>query len=211
MDFGDAFGMDIRVTKEIEHDGKPARIVSGSRLYTTDVKDLWDALTNPERVPRWFLPVSGDLKVGGRYQLKGFAGGDITRCDKARALDVTWEVGDNISWLQIRLTPEQGGTRLTLDHIMLKDEQGESHWKTYGPGATGVGWELSFLALGYHLSNDGIQIDPEAYQKWTMSDNGKAFARNSAKAWGEAHISSGEDEQIALGMAQATAKFYSGE
>ena len=211
MDFGDAFGMDVRVTKEVDHNGKPARMVTGSRLYNTDAEDLWDALTNPERVPRWFLPVSGDLKVGGRYQLEGFAGGDITRCDEARALDVTWEVGDNVSWLQVRLTPEAGGARLTLDHIMLKDEQGEAHWKTYGPGATGVGWELSFLAFGYHLSHDGIQIDPGAYQEWTISDAGKAFSRNSAEAWGDAHIASGEDEQIALGMAEATAKFYSGE
>ena len=31
----------------------------------------------PERIPRWFLPVSGDLRLGGRYQLEGNAGGEV--------------------------------------------------------------------------------------------------------------------------------------
>ena len=29
--------------------------------YATDADDLWDAVTNGERIPRWFLPISGDL------------------------------------------------------------------------------------------------------------------------------------------------------
>jgi hypothetical protein len=42
-----------------------------SQSYDTDQDDLWDAVTNIERIPRWFLPISGDLKVGGSYQLEG--------------------------------------------------------------------------------------------------------------------------------------------
>jgi uncharacterized protein YndB with AHSA1/START domain len=48
-----------------------------SRTYDADAKDVWDALTNPERLPRWFYPVSGDLRVGGTFQLEGNAGGEI--------------------------------------------------------------------------------------------------------------------------------------
>src|SRR5882724_8555264 len=29
----------------------------------------WDAMTNAERIPRWFLPISADLRLSGRYQL----------------------------------------------------------------------------------------------------------------------------------------------
>jgi uncharacterized protein YndB with AHSA1/START domain len=54
-----------------EVDGKPARVAILRRVYDTTVEDLWDALTNPERLPRWFLPVSGDLRLGGRYQFEG--------------------------------------------------------------------------------------------------------------------------------------------
>ena len=36
-----------------------------------------DALTDPERIGRWFLPISGDFRLGGRYQFEGNAGGKI--------------------------------------------------------------------------------------------------------------------------------------
>ena len=66
----------------LERDGQPARAVTLSRSYSTAVEDLWDAVTNSERIPRWFLPVSGELEPGGRYQLEGNAGGVITACER---------------------------------------------------------------------------------------------------------------------------------
>lgn len=51
--------------------------VSLTRTYDADVDDVWDALTNPERLPRWFSPVTGDFRVGGAYQIEGNAGGQI--------------------------------------------------------------------------------------------------------------------------------------
>src|SRR5258708_6575624 len=42
------------------------RTVTVSQTYNTTVADLWDACTNPERIPRWFLPISGDLRLGAR-------------------------------------------------------------------------------------------------------------------------------------------------
>ncbi|MGL1921634.1 MAG: SRPBCC family protein [Hyphomicrobiales bacterium] len=211
MDYGKALGIEWRATKEITHQGKPAHSVSGTRHYATDADDLWDALTNPERIPRWFLPISGDLRVGGRYQLEGHAGGETTRCDPPKALDTTWEFGGNTSWNIVRLEADNQGTLLSLEHIMPRDETSEKHWKQYGPGATGVGWELSFLALGYHIANGGIQINPDEHAKWMSSEAGKNFIRKSAVEWGEAHIKSGEDDKIARSMAELTARFYTGE
>jgi hypothetical protein len=40
-----------------------ARVITVSRSYATTLDDLWDACTNAERIPRWFLPVSGDLRA----------------------------------------------------------------------------------------------------------------------------------------------------
>ena len=34
-------------------------------VYDTDIHDLWEACTNPERLARWIAEVSGDLRVGG--------------------------------------------------------------------------------------------------------------------------------------------------
>ncbi len=211
MDYSRALGTEFREVRDVEHEGEPARAVEGSRLYSTAADDLWAALTDVERIPRWFLPIHGDLKLGGRYQLEGNAEGTITRCDPPEALDVTWEFAGNISWVSVRLAPEGGGVRLTLVHTMLKDEASEAHWKTYGPGATGVGWDLSFLGLGMHLESGGGAIDREEGDAWLVSAAGKAFMRDSADSWGRAHATAGEDSQVAEAMAARTAGFYTGE
>jgi hypothetical protein len=73
----------IDVIKQI---GAVQRTVDGqtvtvSQVYPTDLEDLWEAITTPERIARWLMPVTGDLKLGGRYQLQGNAGGTIVACD----------------------------------------------------------------------------------------------------------------------------------
>ena len=111
------FGAESRRVENREHLGKPALVVVAARTYATTVDDLWDAITTPARLVRWFLPVEGDLKLGGRYQLKGNAGGTITRCERPDALDLTWEFGGATSWVTLRLAPDGQGARLTLEHI----------------------------------------------------------------------------------------------
>ena len=66
-----------------------AHVVTVSQSYDTDPADLWDAVTNIERIPRWFLPISGDLKVGGSYQLEGHANGTILSCDPPKNFTAT--------------------------------------------------------------------------------------------------------------------------
>ena len=42
--------------------GGEAHVVRFERTYDAAVDDVWDAVTNPERITRWFLPISGDLR-----------------------------------------------------------------------------------------------------------------------------------------------------
>ncbi len=211
MDYSRARGAELREVTDRDHEGQPARAVIATRIYDTDRRDLWDALTNPERIPKWFLPISGDLKRGGRYQLEGNADGTIIRCDVPEALDVTWEFGGNMSWVTIRLAPDGRRTRLTLEHIMPKDDAGEEHWQQFGPGATGVGWDLSFLGMALHLESGGDAINGEANDAWMGSDAGKAFVHDSADGWCAAHIAAGENPETARAMAVRTAAAYTGE
>jgi uncharacterized protein YndB with AHSA1/START domain len=207
--FANALGAEFRQFENRDHDGKPARVVVAVRTYDTDQGDLWDALTNRERIPRWFLPVEGDLKLEGRYQLKGNAGGTITRCDPPQALDLTWEFGGGMSWVTVRLQPEGERTRLTLEHIVLASDVDE-HWAKFGPGAVGVGWDLALFGLALHLESRGAAVDHAAVHQWLASEEGKTFMRASAAAWSDAHIAGGEDPSVARGMAERTAKFYTG-
>ncbi len=67
-------------------DAGEAHSVIISQVYAASIDDVWDACTNPIRIPRWFLPVSGDLKPGGHYQIEGNASGTIERCDPPRGV-----------------------------------------------------------------------------------------------------------------------------
>ena len=79
------------IHRNVEVDGTSETVsVALSRTYQAGAEDVWAALTNPERLPRWFYPISGDLTVGGSFQLEGNAGGDVRRCDKPTWLQVTF-------------------------------------------------------------------------------------------------------------------------
>src|SRR4051812_39384460 len=84
--------------------GDEVRKVLLRRRYEATVDDVWDACTNGDRIGRWFLPVTGDLRPGGRYQLQGNAGGEILRCEPPSLLRVTWVMGEGPrSEVEVRL------------------------------------------------------------------------------------------------------------
>jgi uncharacterized protein YndB with AHSA1/START domain len=185
-------------------EGKEARVLTIGQVYDTDVDDLWDACTNPERIPRWFLPVSGELKLGGNYQFEGNAGGTVERCDPPKSFAATWEFGGNVSWIEVRLTPEGDGTRFELEHVAHVDER----WEEFGPGAVGIGWDGALVGLVLHLSTPGTAVDPEAAMAWMMSPEGIRFMTASSEAWCEADIAAGADPAKARAAADRTLKAY---
>ncbi|MXV99808.1 MAG: polyketide cyclase [Holophagales bacterium] len=192
-----------RAVSSLERDGRPARSVALGRGFPVDLEDLWDAVTNGERIPCWLLPITGDLELGGRYQLEGNAGGVTTACEPPTRYAVTWEFAGDTSWVEVRCAADaEGGARLKLTHTLLHSP----HWDQYGPGATGVAWELGLLGLALHLTEpDTPSLDEEAF---AASSEGKALITGSAEAWGEAGIAAGEDPDAARAAAGRTAVFY---
>jgi uncharacterized protein YndB with AHSA1/START domain len=183
-----------------------ARTVTISQSYGAPLDDVWDALTNPARIPRWFLPVSGDLRVGGRYQLEGNAGGTIERCDPPDGFAATWEYGGQVSWIEVRLSAQPaGGTRVELEHIAHVDDK----WAEFGPGAVGIGWDLSFLGLAIHLSS-GEAVDRQESMAWTTSDEGRRFMSLSSQEWCDASVAAGADADDAQAAAGRTTAAYTG-
>jgi uncharacterized protein YndB with AHSA1/START domain len=185
-----------------------ARVSTISQVYDTDIDDLWDVVTNPERIPRWFLPITGTLDQGGRYQFTGHAGGTISRCDRPRGFDATWEYAGDVSWIQVRLTPESGGTRFELEHVAhVKDE----FWDQFGPGATGIGWDMGLWGLVNYLANPSAPlVGPETAATWTASDDGTLFMRLSSDAWAEAAVADGADKAEAAARADRAYAAYTG-
>lgn len=183
------------------------RAVRLRRTFDAPIEEMWNALTTPERITRWFLPISGDYRVGGRYQLEGNAGGEILSCDRPHRFRVTWVYGETadpgaVSEVEVRLAPAgQGSTTLELEHTAIVPDE---MWGEYGPGAVGVGWDGGLLGLALHLRGKSIG-DPAA---WQLSAEGRDFAARSSAAWGAASQAAGADPAVVAKNVANTTAFY---
>jgi uncharacterized protein YndB with AHSA1/START domain len=52
------------------------------RSYEAALEDVRDAVTDPDRLRRWFAPVSGELRPGGTFSVGGTPAG--TSCGASR-------------------------------------------------------------------------------------------------------------------------------
>jgi uncharacterized protein YndB with AHSA1/START domain len=204
IDMVAAAGLVTREIRSGSRDGAPTHITVARRTYPTDRADLWDAVTNPDRLPRWFVPVHGELRVGGRYQVEGNAGGLVERCEEPESFATTWELGDMVSWLEVVLTPDGDGTILELRHEAHVDPD---FWEQFGPGAVGVGWDLALMGLGLHVES-GAPVDPEVAASFTLTPDGLEFVRRSAAGWRDAAVADGDEAGPAQEAAQRTVAFY---
>jgi uncharacterized protein YndB with AHSA1/START domain len=200
-----AAGLVTREVRSGSREGTPTKIAIARQMYATDQADLWDALTNAERIPRWFLPITGQLQVGGCYQLEGNAGGVVERCDEPESFAVTWELGPMLSWLEVTLTPAGDGTTLELAHEAHVDPD---LWGQFGPGAVGLGWDLALRALGIHIES-GEPVDPGEVE-YPTSPAGAEFLRTAAAEWADAAVADGDEPDAAQEAAARSVAFYSG-
>src|SRR4051794_35368833 len=180
--------------------GASVRLLSVRRRYAAEPAEVWSALTEPDRIGRWIAPVTGDLEVGGRYQLENQAGGTVEACEPPSRLSVTWEFGGHVSWVDVTLTPDDGGTQLLLEHSA---PTAEDHWLEYGPGAVGLGWEAALMGLAGHLgAPEAPRPAPEELPDLTE------FFRTAGTAWGEVAIGAGEDPRLARAAAERCVAAY---
>jgi uncharacterized protein YndB with AHSA1/START domain len=183
-----------------------AHTVTLSRTYDAAIEDVWEAITTPERLKRWFVPVTGDFRVGGRYQVEGNAGGEILVCDAPTLLRITWVMGEpaesDINEVSVRLSAKDAEqTHLELEHAATVDPK---FWGQFGPGAVGVGWDLTLLGLGLHLQGESVG-DPNA---WQTTPEARAFMTRSSNLWGQAHLAAGADAAEVESSVHNTTQFY---
>lgn len=144
------------------------------RSYAAEVEDVWEAITDPDRIKRWFLPISGELRVGGKFQLEGNAGGEILRCEPPHLLKMTF--GMETSVVEIRLSAAgDDTTQLELEHTVPIEVAGSGAGALY----VGPGWDGGLLALGLFLRGEVID-DPVAAAN---SPEALEFSRQSVHAW----------------------------
>ncbi|HEY3503512.1 MAG TPA: SRPBCC family protein [Actinocatenispora sp.] len=179
-----------------------ARAVRLTRRYDAPVADVWAACTEPARVAAWFLPVDGDLRPGGEFRFAGNAAGRVLRCDAPTGFTVSWQFGaDDGSELDAAYAPAGDGCALTLTYRSVAPP---GMWERYGPGAVGVGWDLTLLGLAVHLAGRPLP-DPAT---WPTSDAGRDFITRCGDAWAEAYRRAGAGHDDARAAAARTAAFY---
>ncbi|HEU5439390.1 MAG TPA: SRPBCC family protein [Ktedonobacterales bacterium] len=189
----------VELLPPAEGAGERVRVLL-QRGYDAPIDDVWDAITRPERIVRWFMPISGELRVGGSFQLEGNAGGDILTCEPPRLLRVTF--GGPASLVEVRLTARgEGDTALELEHT-VPIEMAQS-----GAGAlyVGPGWDGALLGLDIFLRGEAIG-DPAAA---ASSPTAQAFSRQSVQAWAAVVKDSGiaTEEQLAAATEVSLAQF----
>lgn len=120
-------------------------------VYDTDIEDLWEACTDPERLARWIAQVSGDLRVGGTVRVvftSTWSGpATIEVCDAPHHLLLTTQSGtDDQAQVEAWLTAEGDQTRLVVEERGLPLDALPLY---------GAGWQVHLEDLGRALASDG--------------------------------------------------------
>jgi len=187
------------IRREVRNGEAETVVVTLTRTYTADVDDVWEALTDPERIARWFSPVTGDLREGGTFQIQGNAGGDIRRCERPTWLSLTFGSPDSI--VDVRLTPEGERTTLELAHAVPLAMAGSGAGALY----PGPGWDGALMGIGIYLRGEAIGDPAEAANSPEVVE----FNKGSVDRWTAAVEASGTatPEQIAQARAVAVQQY----
>jgi uncharacterized protein YndB with AHSA1/START domain len=119
-------------------------------VYDTDIDDLWQACTQPDRLGRWIAEVSGDLRVGNRVQASftsTWTGSILIEvCDAPRHLLLTMEPGtEDECQIEAWLSEDGPGTRLVVEERGLPLDHLPGH---------GAGWQAHLEDLGRSLAGE---------------------------------------------------------
>ncbi|MGP9537726.1 SRPBCC domain-containing protein [Brachybacterium sp. AOP43-C2-M15] len=195
----DAVRRELEIDEQI-HEGR--RRVRAVLTLTTNITrspaQLWPLLTAPRELERWFGPVTGELREGGRFEAPRGARGSVHELDEPHRISLTWEQGGGEDPLLISLDPEDDGTTLLrLQHTALLDAE---EFERTGPGALAVGWEIALLALA--ALTDGWRAScldevPDPTSAWLRSPEGTAYVRAWSVRWAAEAIAAGVDEEVA--------------
>lgn len=183
------------IHREVRNGEAETVVVTLTRTYDADAEDVWEALTDPERLARWFSPVSGDLREGGTFSIQGNASGDIRRCEKPTWLSLTFGSPDSI--VDLRLSPAGERTTLELAHSVPLAMAGSGAGALY----PGPGWDGALLGLGIFLRGDAIGDPAEAANSPEVVE----FNKGSIERWVTAVEASGTATAEQVEQAKAVA------
>ena len=128
--------------------------------YDTDVDDLWAAVTDPERLARWYGKVEGDLRPGGAFTVY-LESADleaicrVDTCEPPRRVRITSRESDESAQhgtgpapfdqtIEATLTPDGPQTILAIEVRGLPLDKLEYY---------GAGWQVHAENLAAHVTH----------------------------------------------------------
>jgi uncharacterized protein YndB with AHSA1/START domain len=125
-------------------------VVRIEERFAAGIDEVWSALTEPERLARWYADVEGDLRVGGEIHVRVFASGAegnrrITACDPPRGFTV------------VSKKPDQAGEDTFVVTLGADGDQTVLVFEHHGIPldllfAYGAGEQIHVEDLGAHLA-----------------------------------------------------------
>ena len=128
-------------------EGRPS--VRVERRYPHPIEKVWDAISQPEHLGKWFpSPVELDLREGGSMRFYAFDGtpaatGTVEVVEAPRLLTFRW----GTDRLTFELTPDGDGTDFALTHSF------DDH---YGAPSFATGWEMCLAGLRHMLAGEPL-------------------------------------------------------
>ncbi|MBM9467999.1 SRPBCC domain-containing protein [Nakamurella leprariae] len=173
------------VSRESSDAGELVRVTL-RRPFAAETHDLWHAVTDPDLISRWFMPISGDFREGGHFDLQGNAGGDIEQCDPPRTFRVTF--GDASSVVTVTMHELAGDrTELVLDHTVPVTVAGSTAGALY----VGPGWDGALVGLARFIDGRAEGDPVQAINSPKMIQ----FSRQSVALWADAAAMGGASAQ----------------
>jgi uncharacterized protein YndB with AHSA1/START domain len=125
-------------------------VVRMEDVYAAELGELWSAVTDPERLARWLVQVTGDLRVGGaietRFTSSWSGPGRIEVCEPPSHLLVTLSPDSpDETVIEAWLSTEGDKTRLIVEERGIPVPELAGH---------GAGWQAHVEDLAAHLSGE---------------------------------------------------------
>ena len=140
---------------------------SFDRVYDTDAADLWRAVTDPERLARWFAPVEGDLRAGGSFTIRfddnAVPGCRLTRCDAPRGFAWEWPHATHTSLVTVAVEPAGAQARLRITHTRLAPSAAAGY---------AAGWDVYVRRLDHEVA--GREVAETWDADWGLAYEGYA-------------------------------------
>ena len=192
IDIAEQIGATSREVSRQHTESGETVAVTLQRRYLADPADVWEAITDPERVRRWFMPLTGDLREGGNFQLEGNASGDILKCEPPRHLMVTF--GGASSIVDVQLSGESQQTLLKLTHSVPIELAGSGAGALY----VGPGWDGALMGIAVYLAGEVTEDLVATANSPQIQD----FNVSSIKEWVASIEASGTADADAISAAQ---------